>query len=124
MKTIIFTLLVLLPINGLGLTIIGPHLIQLTEASDYGINVKRVIGTAETVIYLSFDTHRFCPVEKVKLREEYLTVGKRERYLSKYGSAYTASFRNEQDYERVMFIITCSKFHSMVPTKLLALVIK
>jgi hypothetical protein len=123
MKEFLILIGLLIPLHVAALSKVAPYEIPLSKAEQYGIDVKRVIGEEKTVIYLSFNDRKFCPVESVQLNEKYMTVGKSQRYLSKYGDAFSASFRNSQDYDEIRFIITCSEWHNEIPTRLFALVI-
>ncbi len=123
MKEALLFISILISVQVVALSKVAPYEIPLSEAESYGIEVKRVIGEEKTFIYLSFKERKFCSVESVQLNEKYMTVGKRQRYLSKYGNSFTANFSNNQDYDEIRFIITCSVWHKEIPTRLFSLVI-
>lgn len=123
MKEVLLFIGILISVQVEALSKVAPYEIPLSKAESYGIDVKRVVGEEKSFIYVTFNESMFCPVESVQLNEKYMTVGKRQRYLSKYGDAYSASFSNTQEYDEIRFIITCSEWHREIPTRLFSLVI-
>ncbi len=123
MRTVLFLVGFLATIQVASLSRVPPYEIPFSKAESYGIELKRVSGEEKTVIYLSFDERKFCPVKSVQLNEKYMTVGEQKRYLSRHGDVFTTSFRNAQEYDEIRFIIICSEWHKKIPTDLFSLVI-